>query len=163
MALCNGVCVGARAGGRLTRYHTSCIVRHHVRGPSWRGHQRLLGLLRSGGSEVVACRRHLHPYRAALHCIGGIFPLWTLSEVESAFLLLPLKYPSFNTRFNLPWRSPPSRPEWTAGLPYKARCIGQNSTSRHVTSHTPNKQYYPHKCGCQYIQHNNASSTHHRL
>ena len=37
------------------------------------------------------------------------------------------KYPGFNPRFTLPHRSPPSRPEWTANLPYKARCISPNS------------------------------------
>ena len=38
-----------------------------------------------------------------------------------------INYPSFKPGFTLPHRSPPSRPEWTANPPYKARRISQNS------------------------------------
>ena len=34
-----------------------------------------------------------------------------------------INYPNFSPIFTLSWRSPPSRPHWTAHLPYKARCI----------------------------------------
>ena len=34
-----------------------------------------------------------------------------------------INYPNFSPRFTLSWRSPPSRPLWTAHLPYKASCI----------------------------------------
>ena len=33
----------------------------------------------------------------------------------------------------------------------------------HVTSDVSNKQYHPHKGGCQSIRHNNAPCTHHQL
>ena len=38
-----------------------------------------------------------------------------------------VNHPGFSPRFTLSWRSPPSRPRWTAHLPDKARCIISNS------------------------------------
>ena len=77
-----------------------------------------------------------------------------------------IKYPDFSPRFTLSLRSPPSRPRWTAHLPSKARCkkaIAVNSTTPNVICIVLNKKHWSHKCGCQYIQHNNALHTHHKL
>ena len=42
-----------------------------------------------------------------------------------------INYPNFYLGFTLPQRSPPSRPEWTANFPYKAREPG-GSPPRYV-------------------------------
>ena len=60
-------------------------------------------------------------------------------------------YPNFSPRFTLSWST----------LHNKA--IAMNSTTPNVICIVLNKQHWSHKCGCQYIQHNSALQTHHKL
>ena len=102
----------------------------------------------SGAHRHLLSRRHVNPQRGEAahqpfgidlrHATGtGTRRTRTVHERHSVTQgqCLPgactacyfcINYPDFNPRFTLPQRSPPSRSEWTANLPYKARCIRQN-------------------------------------
>ena len=124
----------------------------------------LMHLQRHGLDDALLCclrlftvRANNGPVRTTRGVVSFIFS--ALSEKVCLPRYFCIKYPDFHPRFTLLYRSAPSRPEWTANLAHKAqqhKANQLNSTSIHVTSDVPNKQYYPHKCGYQYMLHNNA-------
>ena len=68
------------------------------------------------GPQDYSQRNSIFPIHSAP--LGESFP------VAHAVRNFCVKYPNFDPRFTLPGRSrQPSRPQWTANLPYKARCM----------------------------------------
>ena len=108
--VCVCVCARARAPYRLNDY------------ASWVGSEGS-GLKKIAKGEEPA-RLPVTTVETYFYCVreGQLFHYSQRGNVCPA-CYFSINYPDFSPRFTLSWRSPPSRPRWTAHLPYKARCI----------------------------------------
>ena len=71
------------------------------------------------GPCLLATQRSVGLHKDHHH---GLLTPWLRGNVGPA-RYFSINYPYFSPRFTISWRSPPSRPRWTAHLPYKAHCI----------------------------------------